>query len=89
MKRSPIEVFSEWADQNKDFGMEQNHWQSVENMLAFALNQNNTYSFKDAECRNGCVVRKEIKKPLCINDVGIDGSSKMIEKAKTIHPTGS
>ena len=89
MKRYPIEVFSEWADQNKDFGMEQNHRQSVENMLAFALNQKNTFSFIDAGCGNGWVVRKVIKNPLCINAVGIDGSNKMIEKAKKIDPSGS
>ena len=29
MKRSPIEVFSELADLNKDYGMEKNHKESV------------------------------------------------------------
>ena len=29
MKRNPIEVFSEWADLDKDFGMEQNHKEAV------------------------------------------------------------
>ena len=43
MKRSPIEVFNEWATLDKDFGMEQNHKRSVENMLTFALKQNNSF----------------------------------------------
>ena len=28
-KRNPIEVFSEWADLDKDYGMEKNHSASV------------------------------------------------------------
>ena len=39
MKRDPIEVFSEWADSDKDYGMEKNHKNSVENMIDFARNQ--------------------------------------------------
>ena len=34
MKRNPIEIFSEWADLDKDFGMEKNHKASVDEMLA-------------------------------------------------------
>tara|TARA_B100001059_G_C17728099_1_gene524610 strand:- start:91 stop:702 length:612 start_codon:yes stop_codon:yes gene_type:complete len=89
MKRSSIEVFSEWASQDKDFGMEQNHRQSVENMLAFAFSQDNSFSFIDAGCGNGWVVRKANKNPLCTYAIGIDGSNKMIEKANTIDPSGS
>ena len=37
MKRDPIEVFSEWADLDKDYGMEKNHENSVKNMLDFAI----------------------------------------------------
>ena len=33
MKRNPIEIFSEWADLDKDFGMEKNHKASVDEML--------------------------------------------------------
>ena len=29
MKRNPIDVFSEWADLDKDFGMEENHRESL------------------------------------------------------------
>ena len=45
MKRSPIEVFSEWADLDKDYGMEKNHKESVENMLSFATKQQKPFSF--------------------------------------------
>jgi hypothetical protein len=57
MKRSPIEVFSEWADLDKDYGMEKNHKESVENMLSFATKQQKPFSFIDAGCGNGWVVR--------------------------------
>jgi trans-aconitate methyltransferase len=89
MKRSPIEVFSEWADQDKDFGMEQNHKESVENMLTFALSKNSPFSFVDAGCGNGWVVRKVAKNPLCKSAIGVDGSDKMIQKAITLDPSGS
>lgn len=89
MKRSPIEVFSEWADLDKDFGMEQNHKESVENMLSFVFNQKNTFSFIDAGCGNGWVVRGVVKNQLCTAAIGVDGSEKMIQKANTIDPSGS
>ena len=37
MKRSPIEIFSEWVTLGKADGMEENHKSSVLNMLDFAL----------------------------------------------------
>jgi len=89
MKRSPIEVFSEWATLDKDFGMEQNHKQSVKNMLTFALKQKNSFSFIDAGCGNGWVVKNVGKTQLCNYALGVDGSKKMIEKAKTLDPSGS
>ena len=89
MKRSPIEVFNEWATLDKDFGMEQNHKRSVENMLTFALKHNNSFSFIDAGCGNGWVVKKVGENQLCNYAVGVDGSDKMIEKARTLDPSGS
>ena len=74
MKRSPIEVFNEWATLDKDFGMEQNHKQSVKNMLTFALKQNNSFSFIDAGCGNVWVVKKVGEIQLCNYDVGVDGA---------------
>ena len=48
MKRNPIDVFSEWADLDKDFGMEENHRESVDNMLSFALKEQKPFTFIDA-----------------------------------------
>ena len=33
---TPIDVFSEWAKNGKDEGMERHHYQSVMNMINFA-----------------------------------------------------
>lgn len=87
-KRNPIEVFSEWADLDKDYGMEKNHSVSVENMLDFALkNQQTPFSFIDAGCGNGWVIRKVAELPNCSAALGVDGSEKMIQKAKKIDPS--
>ena len=84
MKRNPIEVFSQWADLDKDFGMEKNHYKAVENMLTFTQSKNTPFSFIDAGCGNGWVVRKVSKNSNCLKAIGIDGSKRMIEKAKSL-----
>jgi len=89
MKRNPIEVFSDWADLDKDFGMEENHKLAVENMLSFAFKKETPFSFIDAGCGNGWVVRQVLQNPLCQKAIGIDGSQKMIHKAKKIDPNSS
>ena len=89
MKRSPIAVFSEWADLDKDYGMEKNHKASVENMLTFSTKKRTPFSFIDVGCGNGWVVRSIAKNPLCTAVEGVDGSKKMIEKAKSIDPSVS
>ena len=83
-KKSPIEIFSEWVDNGKDDGMELNHCDSVNAMLNQVLNNANNYSFIDAGCGNGWVVRKVSKNSNCLRAIGIDGSTKMIEKAKSL-----
>ncbi len=89
MKRNPIEVFSEWADLDKDLGMEQNHKEAVENMLEFVVTKNVPFSFIDAGCGNGWVIRSIAKTQMCKNAIGIDGSEKMIFKAKKNDPYNS
>ena len=42
------------------------------------------FSFIDAGCGTGWVVRMVSKMNLCVNACGIDGSRKMIEKAKSL-----
>ena len=57
---TPIDVFSEWAQNGKDEGMERHHYQSVMNMINFASSKLSKYSFIDAGCGNGWVIRKEL-----------------------------
>ena len=84
MRRTPIEVFSEWAEKGKDIGMENGHDASVNNMLDFATKNLKKYSFIDAGCGNGWVVRNVSNFPHCSKAIGIDGSLKMIKKAKKL-----
>jgi len=83
-KRSPIDVFSDWAINGKDIGMEKNHQFSVNEMIKFSTNKLKDYTFLDAGCGNGWVVRKISKLKNCKEAIGVDGSKKMIEKAKSI-----
>ena len=84
MKRTPIEIFSDWADNGKDVGMEIGHNDSVNHMIDFATKNLNNYSFIDAGCGNGWVIRNVSKSSKSSNLIGIDGSLKMITKAKKL-----
>ena len=64
--------------------MEKNHLESVTKMLDFSLKNFKNFSFIDAGCGTGWVVRMVSKMNLCVNACGIDGSRKMIEKAKRL-----
>ena len=81
MKKNPIDIFSDWAVIGKDKGMEKNHAKSVQDMLEFAYKNLKNFSFIDAGCGNGWVVRKVSKNKECSDSIGVDGSSKMIDKA--------
>ena len=81
---SPIEVFSNWALNGKDEGMDKNHSASVENMIKYSTKGVDKYKFLDAGCGNGWVVRKVSSDKKCINAIGVDGSIHMIEKAKML-----
>ena len=87
--KKPIEVFSEWALNGKDKGMEKNHANPVEEMLNFIIKERNEigneFSFLDLGCGNGWVVRKMLQEVLCNNAVGIDGSINMITNAKAFN----
>ena len=87
--KKPIEVFSEWALNGKDKGMEKNHANPVEEMLNFITKERNEigneFSFLDLGCGNGWVVRKMLKEKLCNKAVGIDGSINMITNAKAFN----
>ena len=86
MKKNAIEVFGEWADLDKDFGMEKNHKDSVINMINYSIKNLNHFTFIDAGCGNGWVIRKVSENKKCEKAIGVDGSKKMIAKAKKIRP---
>lgn len=87
-KRSPIEVFGEWAEIGKDEGMAKGHESAVGQMLDSVLPATSRFSFLDAGCGNGWVVRKVGQLPHCSRAEGVDGSVQMIEKARSIDPSG-
>jgi trans-aconitate methyltransferase len=91
--RDATEVFSEWAGNGKDEGMERGHAASVEEMLSLAFATNNLsqrpFSAIDIGCGNGWVVRKLQKMKNCQFAKGVDGAITMIEKAKEIDPEGN
>ena len=84
MKKAPVEVFSDWVHQGKDDGMERNHLPAVEAMLSHATQDVNSFSFIDAGCGNGWVVRKVSQLGACTSALGIDGSPEMIQKAQSL-----
>ena len=81
---TPINVFSERAQNGKDEGMEKHHRDSVMNMLDFACSGLSEYSLIDAGCGNGWVIRHASYDDRCSRAIGIDGSSNMITKAKRL-----
>ena len=87
---SPIEVFNSWVLNGKDEGMEKNHYVAVDVMIHMLIGKSNKhFSFIDAGCGNGWVIRKVNVNDLCSYSVGVDGSKNMIDKAEKIDPTGS
>ena len=45
IKKSPVEIFSDWVDLGKDEGMEINHKEAVDEMLKAVITINNSFSF--------------------------------------------
>lgn len=84
--KDAVAVFNEWAELNKDLGMEKGHADAVTEMLDFALKErhriNNEFTFLDLGCGNGWVVRRIVDDPLCSKAQGIDGANQMIANAK-------
>jgi trans-aconitate methyltransferase len=84
--KDAVAVFNEWAELDKDLGMERGHADAVTEMLDFALKErhriNKNFTFLDLGCGNGWVVRKVIDDPLCKTALGIDGADQMIANAK-------
>jgi SAM-dependent methyltransferase len=69
--------------------MAKGHEVAVKNMLDYALKGLDNYSFIDAGCGNGWVVRLVKAHKGCVVAAGVDGARMMIEKALSIDPTGA
>ena len=82
--KTPIEIFSQWAEIGKDEGMEKNHYKPVQKMLKLIKVSEDKFSFIDAGCGNGWVTRQVSKEKNCFKSIGVDGSKLMIKKAKKI-----
>ena len=89
MKRIPTTVFSEWAAIGRDERMAKGHEVAVKSMLDYALKGLDRYNFIDAGCGNGWVVRLVKAHTGCAAAAGVDGAQMMIEKARSIDPTGA
>ena len=87
--RDATDLFSEWADKGKDRGMEKGHANSVHEMLKIAdLPRKSNFTAIDVGCGNGWVCRLIGEDDFCSRIVGVDGSQKMVEKAKSLDANG-
>lgn len=84
--RSATEVFSEWAEQGKDVGMEKGHAAAVGEILTAGISELPTADFHaiDAGCGNGWVVRMLSSMEGCKSAIGVDGAKAMIDRANEI-----
>ena len=87
--KSAITVFNDWVKSNKDDGMQKAHAPAVMDMIQFSISSlNKSFSFIDAGCGNGWVVRYMNSQILCNSALGIDGADEMIKKAKKLDRKG-
>ena len=84
LKKSPIDVFDNWVKIGKDDGLEKNHASAVAKMVEFSTSSLEKFSFIDAGCGNGWLVRNLSTDSRCMKSIGIDGSKRMIKKAKKL-----
>ena len=84
LKKSPVDVFDNWVKIGKDDGLEKNHASAVAKMVEYSTGSLEQFSFIDAGCGNGWLVRNMANDSRCIKSIGIDGSKRMIKKAKEL-----
>ena len=84
LKKPPIDVFDNWVKIGKDDGLEKNHASAVAKMVEYSTGSLEQFSFIDAGCGNGWLVRNMANDSRCIKSIGIDGSKRMIKKAKKL-----
>ena len=89
MQNKATDLFSDWAEIGRDKGMAYAHDPAVSEILDKILkNQKTSFTFIDAGCGNGWVVRKVRSLPNCNTAIGVDGASAMIDNAKKVDPSG-
>ena len=77
------------GEKNKDDGMQKTHTPAVMDMLQYSLSPLHTaFSFIDAGCGNGWVVRYMNNQSMCETAIGVDGAIEMINKAKRLDTEG-
>ena len=83
--KTNINIFDDWAKNDKDIGMEKGHATSVMKMIEIIHDRTDIlkkpFNFLDLGCGNGWVVSKFSSNDLCKLAVGVDGSENMIKKA--------
>ena len=84
LKKSPVDVFDNWVKIGKDDGLEKNHASAVTKMVEYSTSSLEQFSFIDAGCGNGWLVRNMSNDSRCIKSIGVDGSKRMIKKAKKL-----
>lgn len=84
LKKTPVDVFDNWVKIGKDDGLEKNHASAVAKMVEYSTGSLDQFSFIDAGCGNGWLVRNMSNDSRCIKSIGIDGSKRMIKKAKKL-----
>ena len=84
LKKSPVDIFDNWVKIGKDDGLEKNHASAVAKMVEYSTGSLEQFSFIDAGCGNGWLVRNMANDSRCIKSIGIDGSKRMIKKAKKL-----
>ena len=88
--RKATDIFGDWAKSGRDTGMEKNHGPAVDFMLnKLTTDFNSPFTFIDAGCGNGWVIRKIMKHDFCNQAYGVDGAKDMILKAKEIDSIGN
>ena len=89
MQNKATDLFSDWAEVGRDKGMADAHDPAVSQILDKILKDQKTpFTFIDAGCGNGWVVRKVRSMPNCNTAIGVDGARAMIDNAKNVDPDG-
>ena len=89
MQNKATDLFSDWAEIGRDQGMAKAHNPAVSEILSTVLaGREKAFSFIDAGCGNGWVVKKVREISQCESACGVDGAKAMIDNARNIDPDG-